>query len=89
MDFEEKIENFTDNHPVWTWILARFFIVVCACTIAAMVFFSLLALAAPFVALENGAGLSAFATWLCLPVNITIIWLMGSVIRWLYETFIE
>ena len=89
MNFEEKIENFTSEHPFWTWALARLAICICGFIIAAMAFFTLLALATPFVDISNGAGLIAFATWLWVPVNITIIWLMGSIIRIAYETFIE
>lgn len=89
MNFEEMIENFTDNHPVWTWILAR--LIICECFLVATitVAFAFWAIASPFIKLKDGAGLEAFGPWLWLPVCGTFIWLMCSVIGYLWQEFIE
>ena len=84
MDFEEKINKFTDEHPVWTWVLARLIICICGCTIVANVFFAVLVIAVPFVLISNGAGWEAFAVWFWLPLIATFVWMMGSVISYVW-----
>lgn len=90
MNFEDKIYAFTDEHPFLAWILARLVICICACTIAAMGFFALIAIYAPFVLIaEEDAGWGAFAAWLWLPLIATVIWLMCSIIGYVWKELIE
>ncbi len=89
MNFEDMIYDFIDNHPGWTWILARLVICICGCAIATMCFFALLVLATPFVHIQNGAGWEAFATWLWLPLIATAIWVLGSIIILVWDEVIE
>jgi len=89
MDFEKIICNFCDEHPVWTWILARLVISFCACIIAAVGFFGLIVICIPFVRISEGASWEAYAVWLWLPVIVTTIWLMCFIIGYVWVEVIE
>lgn len=88
MKFEDMIFEFSEKHPVLTWALSRLAICICGGLIAALGFFALIAACAPFVYIADGAGWGAFATWLWLPLIATVIWLMVSVIRYVWEEVI-
>ena len=90
MNIEEIISMFAEKHPIWTRILARLVVCVCACTIAALGFFGFVFAVAPFVfILEDGTGAEAFAWWLGIPLIATGIWILLSVIGMVYEGVIE
>lgn len=82
------IADFADKHPVWTWVLARVLVSICVCIIAVAVICGAVLVFAPFVLVEE-RGASAFTVWLWLPAIVSIIWIMGSAIRVVWEDFIE
>lgn len=89
MDFEEMIDKFKYKHPICTWILSRFVICICACSIVALAFFGLVVLGLPFVQLIDGGGLKSFIVWLWMPLIATVIWLSGSIIGYVWEEMIQ
>ena len=90
MNLEDIISNFCDEHPIWTEILARLVICICACTIAALIFFGIIFTVAPFVLIANhGSGIEAFGLWFLNPLIATAVWILGSVIVNVWEAVIE
>lgn len=90
MNLEDIISNFCHEHPIWTAILARLVICICACTIAALCFFGIIFAVAPFVLIvNNGSGAEAFGYWFLIPLIATAIWILCSVIGNVWEAVIE
>ena len=89
MDFEEMIEKFTDEHPVWSWIIARLVICICVCTIVGIGFGALILVVVPFVLISQGAGIGAFAWWFLVPLIAALIWVLCSVVCFVWEGWIE
>lgn len=82
------IANFADEHPVWTWVLARVLVSICVCIVAVAALLGAVLFFAPFVLIEeHGAG--AFKAWLWLPAMVSIIWIMVDFISVVWENFIE
>ena len=89
MNLEETIYKFIDEHPIWTWVLARLIICVCVCTIVVLCIFAIIALATPFVLAEESTSSEAFSVWLWLPLIATAIWMLCSIIGYVWQEVIE
>lgn len=88
MDYIEMLNDFTEKHPVWTWVLARFVIAACVCTLVGVGLIALVVAFAPLLTAGESDSVG-FAVWLWLPVLGTIIWLLCSVIEKVYDAFIS
>ena len=79
---EKMVEQFSDNHPVWFWLLVR--LAICFCWMF-VVIFGLLALAAvlaPFFGAIIGV-------WVLVPILIVACWASGTCAVWLYTNAVE
>lgn len=88
MDFEEMIYKFADEHPVWTWILARLIICICGFGMILAFLFGFIVLIAPIVIFEDGSD-PKISVWLWLPFIAMAIWVMWSIIKYVYTEVIE
>ena len=82
------IANFAEEHPVWTWVLARVLVSICGCIIAVAAFLGAFLFFAPLALIEE-RGAIAFKAWLWLPAIVSIIWIIGEFISVVWENFIE
>lgn len=87
VDFEEMIQEFADEHPVWTWILARLIVCICGFGVALSAFSVIIVIAAPFVIFAD-TGKTNFQVWLLIPVIALFTWALCSVINYVVQEII-
>lgn len=79
---EEMVEQFSDNHPVWFWLLVRLAICFCWMFAAIAAVIALLAVLAPFFGAVIGV-------WVLVPIFSATCWALGAGAAWLYKRFVE
>lgn len=81
-DFGTVIEQFSEKHPVWFWVLVR--LVICFCWMFAVVaaVLTLAVVVAPFFGAVIGV-------WVLVPVLATACWGLVYLALWLYSEFVE
>ena len=83
MCFNDMIQKFAKEHPIWAWILARLAICTCTGVIVVLCLLGMVAIIAPLASLAGGAGLGVLWVWLLIPVIATMVWGLASVITYL------
>ena len=78
---EELIEQFSENHPVWFWVLVRLTICFCWMFVVVVALLALVGLVAPFF----GASL---LLWMLVPVLIVVCWGLGTIATYMYTEFV-
>lgn len=81
-DFEKLIEQFSENHPVWFWVLVR--LAICFC----WMFAAVLALLALLVVLSPFFGVVIWV-WVLIPVLVTACWGLVYLALCLYADYVE